>query len=332
MDRADPVSRRLSILLQLMTRMPGKHFLALALVGGVSLGAGSTAASAQRIQPNTAGMQPQTNWLTTVTLTKAPRSPQASALCLATARTVSTSASLTPLTQTDQADDLLGALSCATTPGKDTSSAARVIEGPTLSFSLDQQLLKDRASVRRKPLPIVVPAITVKAHTTYGNTARHTKVVAHVKAPTVKYVPRTTSYAAPPSGIGPWTPVPGHPSYGLGNFSGDPYSGAYGTCTWYAWYRHRNEPLMQLGNAAQWAYNAPKHGLRVGYTPVVGATVIFQPGVQGAGGAGHAGHVEAVLGGGWFIISEMNFSWNGGGFGRVDYRYVHTGSGVSFIY
>ena len=36
--------------------------------------------------------------------------------------------------------------------------------------------------------------------------------------------------------------------------------------------------------------------------------------------------------GGWFLISEMNFYWNGGGWGRVDYRLAHTGWGVQFIY
>jgi len=31
-------------------------------------------------------------------------------------------------------------------------------------------------------------------------------------------------------------------------------------------------------------------------------------------------------------LSEMNFHWNGGGWDRVDYRYAHVGTGVSFIY
>jgi len=39
-----------------------------------------------------------------------------------------------------------------------------------------------------------------------------------------------------------------------------------------------------------------------------------------------------VYPGGWFLVSEMNFFWNGGGWGRVDYRFAHAGSGVSFIY
>ena len=84
--------------------------------------------------------------------------------------------------------------------------------------------------------------------------------------------------------------------------------------------------------ATQWPAEARAHGLAVGSTPVAGATVVFQPGVEGAGGGGHAAHVEWVIGNGWFVISEMNFYWNGGGWGRVDYRYAHTGGGVSFIY
>jgi len=139
--------------------------------------------------------------------------------------------------------------------------------------------------------------------------------------------------APPPSGgYNPWAPVPGHPGYAMSDFAGDPYHGYFGVCTWYAWDRHQGEPLMQLGNAAAWAWNAPKYGLRTGTTPVVGATAVFQPGVEGAGGGGHVAHVEVVLGGGWFIVSEMNFGLNGGGWGRVDWRYAYVTSGVTFIY
>jgi surface antigen len=130
----------------------------------------------------------------------------------------------------------------------------------------------------------------------------------------------------------PWGPVPGHPGYAMGDFAGDPNHGYFGYCTWYAWYRHQNEPLMQLGMAYQWAANAPAHGLRTGTSPVVGATAVFQPGVEGAGSGGHVAHVEQVLGGGWFIVSEMNFGLNGGGWGRVDWRYAYVAPGVSFIY
>lgn len=203
------------------------------------------------------------------------------------------------------------------------------------------------------------PASTVSDSFSYSRTdtllalhAHHqtasTKPVAHISTqrlatqrPTTKSPQSTPTGGgtnggttnAPVSGTpGAWTPVPGHPSYGMSDYAGDPWSQYFGYCTWYAWYRHQNEPLMQLGNASQWPWNAPSHGLHVGSTPVVGATVVFQPGVEGAGGGGHAAHVEAVLSGGWFIMSEMNFSWNGGGWGRVDWRYAYVGSGVSFIY
>ncbi|HEU5439474.1 MAG TPA: CHAP domain-containing protein [Ktedonobacterales bacterium] len=137
----------------------------------------------------------------------------------------------------------------------------------------------------------------------------------------------------PPGGYDAWAPVPGHPSYGMSDFAGDPWHAYFGFCTWWAWYRHQSEPLLKMGNAANWPRVAPSYGLHVGTKPVVGATAVFQPGVEGAdSGAGHVGHVEAVLSGGWFIISEMNFGWNGGGWGRVDWRYVYVASGVSFIY
>jgi surface antigen len=146
---------------------------------------------------------------------------------------------------------------------------------------------------------------------------------------------RSPTYAAGAIPTGPyssWAPVPGHPSYGMSDFAGDPNSSFFGYCTWYAWYRNQSEPLLRLGNAASWAANAPRFGLRTGTAPAVGATAVFAPGVEGAGGAGHVGHVEAVLGGGWFIVSEMNFYWNSGGWQRVDWRFVYVTSGVTFIY
>jgi len=136
--------------------------------------------------------------------------------------------------------------------------------------------------------------------------------------------------SAAPAGIGPWVRPAGYYAYGMS--SRGFYSNLFGWCTWYAAYRHQNEPLMQLGNAAAWAWNAPRHGLHTGTSPAAGATVVFQPGVQGASSMGHVGHVEKVYSNGWFLISEMSFYWNGGGWGRVSYRYVHTGPGVSFIY
>jgi surface antigen len=93
-----------------------------------------------------------------------------------------------------------------------------------------------------------------------------------------------------------------------------------------------DENLTHMGNAMYWASGAAARGYRVGSVDAAGATVVFQPGVQGAGGAGHVAHVIVVYPGGWFLVSEMNFFWNGGGWARVDYRYAYQGPGVAFIY
>jgi surface antigen len=131
-------------------------------------------------------------------------------------------------------------------------------------------------------------------------------------------------------GFGPWTPVPGHPTYTMHDFAGDPNSQYFGVCTWWAWYNHQDEGI--LGNAKDWTAHAKARGYATGTAPRVGATAVFQPHVQGASAIGHVGHVEEVYDNGWFMISEMNFYWNGGGWGRVDYRYVQVGPGVSFVY
>jgi hypothetical protein len=70
-----------------------------------------------------------------------------------------------------------------------------------------------------------------------------------------------------------------------------------------------------------------------GSVPRVGAAILYDGGVQGAGGAGHYGYVIAIYPGSyWVLSSEMNFYWRGGGWQRVIYRYIHVGPGVHFIY
>jgi surface antigen len=136
----------------------------------------------------------------------------------------------------------------------------------------------------------------------------------------------------------PWPPgdvfggVPGHPAFKVNRPADGYYWWAFGQCTWWAQNTRRDENLSYIGDAKYWAAGAAARGYRVGTQPAVNATVMFRPGVEGAGGAGHVAHVEAVYPGGWFLISEMNFYWNGGGWGRVDYRFAHSGPGVYFIY
>jgi len=141
-----------------------------------------------------------------------------------------------------------------------------------------------------------------------------------------------------PAPVHPWPPkwayiyVPGHPSFKVNRPANGFYWWAFGQCTWWAQYKRQDENLRRMGNARYWAAGAASRGYRIGRTPRAGATVVFQPGVEGAGGAGHVAHVEKVYPGGWFLVSEMNYYWNGGGWGRVSYRFAYVRSGVSFIY
>lgn len=105
----------------------------------------------------------------------------------------------------------------------------------------------------------------------------------------------------------------------------------WGQCTWGA-KALTAENLNHLGNARDWLANARARGLPTGSTPRVGATVVYQPGVQGASGLGHVAHVVSVLSNGRFVVEEMNYYGYGGGFGKFSYRTSWTGWGVGFIY
>jgi surface antigen len=131
--------------------------------------------------------------------------------------------------------------------------------------------------------------------------------------------------------------VPGHPTVRAGAPDGY-YLWTYGQCTYQAVIRRRQDhrldywDLRHSGDARSWLLSAQRRGYPTGMTPVAGATVVFQPGVQGAAGGGHVAHVEDVYPDGWFMVSEMDFYANGGSWGRVDYRFAHSGPGVGFIY
>ncbi len=98
------------------------------------------------------------------------------------------------------------------------------------------------------------------------------------------------------------------------------YRPGFGWCNWWPEVMNPSRPNLLWGNYPRTSIPRP------------GATVVFAPGVQGASAGGHYSRVVAVYPGGqWFLVSEMNFYWRGGGFGKVSYRYVHTGPGVTFI-
>ncbi len=87
----------------------------------------------------------------------------------------------------------------------------------------------------------------------------------------------------------------------------------YGQCTYYAASR-RN--VTWAGNAGWWFSAA--NGIRPeGHVAVAGAIVVFH-----TGWFGHVAIVESVNPDGSFVISEMNYYGDGGGWGRVDHRTI----------
>lgn len=134
----------------------------------------------------------------------------------------------------------------------------------------------------------------------------------------------------PPYGYG--IVPPGFDSFGVRDYFGDIWAGSFGQCTWWSHHKRPDENFYNFGDAWNWANAARAAGYTVTSYPVANATVVFAPGVEEAGGIGHVAHVEQVLSGGWILISEMNFAGNGGGWGRVDYRYITPAPGVWFIH
>lgn len=129
---------------------------------------------------------------------------------------------------------------------------------------------------------------------------------------TTMWVAHISNWATPPSCYASiFYPNPS-------NYSAD---SAFGYCNWWVEALHPNTPDI-ISN-----HSYPRTS-----TPTPGAAIWFDPNVQGASSAGHWAQVVAINPDGyWMLITEMNFSWRGGGFGRVDYRYAHVGPGVLFI-
>lgn len=87
----------------------------------------------------------------------------------------------------------------------------------------------------------------------------------------------------------------------------------YGQCTYYVASRR---VVTWAGNAGVWFYAA--NGIRPeGHVAVAGAIVVFH-----TGWFGHVAFVESVNPDGSFVVSEMNYWANGGGWGRVDHRVI----------
>ncbi|HEV3283015.1 MAG TPA: CHAP domain-containing protein [Solirubrobacteraceae bacterium] len=99
----------------------------------------------------------------------------------------------------------------------------------------------------------------------------------------------------------------------------------YGQCTYYVATRRA---VDWSGNAINW-WRAARGKRAEGHLPVQGAIVVFN-----IGWVGHVAYVEHVNLDGSFVISEMNYHANGGGWGRVDDRTILSSDPaiVGFIY
>jgi hypothetical protein len=126
-----------------------------------------------------------------------------------------------------------------------------------------------------------------------------------------------------PKAIDPWMAPPG--CYGnifKPNPANYPDRPGFGWCNWWVRVNHPEHPDITENKS-----------FPSGPVPHAGDAVFFYGGVQGADRAGHWAQVVAVDPDNyWVLISEMNFSWRGAGWARVDYRYIHVGQGVVFIY
>jgi len=107
----------------------------------------------------------------------------------------------------------------------------------------------------------------------------------------------------------------------LPNPANYPVRPSYGWCNWWP-------EVLHPQYSGSDALHLPSHS-----APTPGAVVFFGSGVQGASWAGHYAQVVAVAPDHyWVLITEMNFYWRGGGWQKVDYRYIHVGAGVVFRY
>jgi surface antigen len=108
----------------------------------------------------------------------------------------------------------------------------------------------------------------------------------------------------------------------------------YPSCTWWADQRYYQlhgifVPWHTQANAWQWTDRAYQYGWHVSSSPVPGAIINLQPGVQGAGYLGHVAVVEKILSNGHVIAS--NTSWGAYPTSVTDVEFA-PGPGVTFLW
>ncbi len=111
--------------------------------------------------------------------------------------------------------------------------------------------------------------------------------------------------------------------------------GAFGNCTWFAWYWRRNNMPENYwipggsvaGNARSWASNLAARGFGVGHTPAYGAVIQSTSGYYG-----HVGVVVGVVEGEYITIQEMNYAGPNGKFNHVYQSTIYWADALGYNY
>lgn len=115
--------------------------------------------------------------------------------------------------------------------------------------------------------------------------------------------------------------------------------GAFGNCTWYAWYwRNSNVaagnlpesyrlPGGAIGNGRDWAYSLGSAGFAVNQTPAYGAVIQSMDGWYG-----HVGVVVGVDEGNSITIQEMNYAGPNGMFNHVYQSTINWSDALHYNY
>jgi surface antigen len=88
-----------------------------------------------------------------------------------------------------------------------------------------------------------------------------------------------------------------------------------------------------LGNAYQWAYQAPAYGWVISPTPNPNgpSIIVIGPGTQGAGWYGHVAVVETGVADASNGVLTSNWNWNGH-WASQDWVRFYPGPGIHFVW
>ncbi|GCF06635.1 hypothetical protein KDI_01990 [Dictyobacter arantiisoli] len=110
----------------------------------------------------------------------------------------------------------------------------------------------------------------------------------------------------------------------------------YGQCTYWANMRYHQLTghwVPWLGNAGDWAYQAPAYGWKTSSVPNPNgpSIIVLAPYTQGAGSYGHVAVVETGVSNPYNGVSTSNWNWNGH-WASEDWVTFYPGAGITFVW